>query len=313
MPRHVFVVALVAGLLASCTDFAFADNGIGTTQCDSTVQSCTVTAIGGGSANTNQPSSARGGSEGSGGSASSGGSSSDSGSSAVVAPSPTKTIVNGACTYQADPGYQPPAGVAAGAKPGAWYLRTCPDAINSNGIASTTTQVVWMANGTLPASAAPPAPGVLAAQAQKKLVLPVPSIESSPAPGLPQLVAVPMWAWVPGGQFAARSATAAVPGESVTATATPVSVSWSWGDGASTTCSGPGTPYTNADSASAASPTCGHTYTRDSGTGDFTLSATITWNVTWAGGGQSGAFNGMTTTATEAVHVEQSRALVTGG
>ena len=310
IPRHALIAAMVITLITGCAQAAFANSG-GGTQCDPTVESCTITASGPGSpGQTSSPDPQSGGT--SNGSGSTSGSGSDSGASGV-APSPTKTIVNGACTYQADPTYQPPAGVTAGKQPGAWYLMTCPDAINSNGIATTTTQVTWVPNGTLPTTPASPTPAVLAAEAQKQLKLAVPSIESNPAPGQPQLVSVPMWAWVPAGQFAARSATASVPGESVTATAKPVSVTWSWGDGTSTICSGPGTVYSSADAASAASPTCGHTYTTDSGTGEFTVQATITWNVTWVGGGQGGAFNGMTTTATEAVQVEQSRALVTGG
>lgn len=297
MVRQLMALGLLIGVIGGAAPAAFAGD-VGPTSCQQSDNGCTVTV------GTTGQSGSSGSSNGS-----TGGSGSGSDTSGAV-PKPTATIVNGACTYQADPGYQPTAGVTPGKKPGGWYLMTCPDAINSNNIATTTTQVVWVPDGALPTA---PAPAVLAAEAQKELKLTVPTIESNPAPGQPQLVSVPMWNWVPAGQFAAKSATASVPGESVTATAKPVSVTWSWGDGTSTTCSGPGTPYASSDAPNAASPTCGHTYTKDSGTGDFTVSATITWNVTWAGGGQSGAFNGMTTTATEAVHVEQSRALVTGG
>ena len=311
MMRHVMLIGLLVGLIGGIAPLAFAD-GDGPTSCQQSANGCTVTASNPGSPGQTDSSGASTTSAPANGSDSGSGSGSDSGAP-TAAPSPAKTIVNGACTYQADPSYQPTAGVTPGKQPGAWYLMTCPDAINANGIATTTTQVAWVPNGTLPTTPTPPAPGVLAAEAQKQLKLAAPSIESNPAPGLPQLVSVPMWAWVPASQFAARSATASVPGESVTATATPVSVTWSWGDGSSTTCAGPGTPYSSADAANAASPTCGHTYTGDSGTGDFTVQATINWNITWVGGGQGGAFNGMTTTATETVHVEQSRALVTGG
>jgi hypothetical protein len=122
-----------------------------------------------------------------------------------------------------------------------------------------------------------------------------------------------MWAWIPAGAYAPVSATASVPGESVTATARPTSVAWSFGDGTSLVCAGPGTAYVPSTDPKAASPTCGHTYTVDSGAGTFTVTATITWAVTWSGAGQSGAFNDMSTTAAEAVRVQQSRALVTGG
>ncbi|WP_344662334.1 hypothetical protein [Catenulispora subtropica] len=99
----------------------------------------------------------------------------------------------------------------------------------------------------------------------------------------------------------------------MTATATPVSVAWDFGDGSTTTCAGPGTPFPTGGDPEASSPDCGHTYTHSSGSGTYTVRATITWNVTWAGAGQVGAFNGMTTTASEQVVVQQSQALITGG
>jgi hypothetical protein len=154
---------------------------------------------------------------------------------------------------------------------------------------------------------------VLAAEAQRELRLSTPVIESSPPPRQAQLVGVPMWTWIPADIFAPASATASVPGESVTATATPALVTWSFGDGGSTVCAGPGTPYPAGGDPSAASPTCGYTYIQSSGAGTDTLSATISWSVTWAGGGQTGAFDDMTTTASEPVRVEQNQALVTGG
>jgi hypothetical protein len=89
-------------------------------------------------------------------------------------------------------------------------------------------------------------------------------------------------------------------------------VTWDFGDGTTVTCTGAGTPFPAGGDPEASSPTCGHTYTRSSGTGTFTIRATLHWNVTWKGGGQTGAFNDLTTTAAEAVRVEQSEALVTG-
>lgn len=221
-------------------------------------------------------------------------------------------MINGSCTYAPDPTYQPLNDPHAGEK-GAWYLMTCPDAVKPGNppIATTVTSEVWLASP--PPAPALPSPAVLAAEARQKLRLPAPTIASSPRPGLPQLVSVPMWAWTPRSVFMPVSATAEVPGESVTATATPVSVAWDFGDGSTTTCAGPGTPFPTGGDPEASSPDCGHTYTHSSGSGTYTVRATITWNVTWAGAGQAGAFNGMTTTSTEQVQVLQSQALVTGG
>ena len=47
--------------------------------------------------------------------------------------------------------------------------------------------------------------------------------------------------------------------------------------------------------------------------GTFTVTATVRWDVTWAGAGQAGAFPGLTTTSTLAVRVIDIPALTTGG
>jgi hypothetical protein len=306
MTRHMLVAVMVAGLIVGCMQAALADNGLGPIQCAQGDPGCTLTAGSSGSPGEGggQPTTT-GGSAGNSGSAGGGGGPTQAPPTAPVPPP---------CTYAADPSYQPPAGSAAHAPgSGAWYEATCYQYMNAakTGWVPNLSEV-WLATPPPPKTVLP-SPETLAALAQSQLALAKPTLESNPAPGLPQLVGVPMWAWVPTGQFAPITATAMVPGESVTATATPDSVTWSWGDGTSTTCSGPGTPYSSGDGPTATSPTCGHTYTRDSGIGDFTVSATIIWTVNWAGAGQTGAFNDLTTTATEAVHVEQSRALVTGG
>ena len=106
------------------------------------------------------------------------------------------------------------------------------------------------------------------------------------------------------------TATAAVPGESVTATATPTSVTWNLGDGNTIVCQGPGTPYAATDSPGEASPTCGHTYTihpHGQPNNAFTVTATVSWAVDWAGGGQAGtvpALNDTTTTPLRVADVE---------
>jgi hypothetical protein len=164
------------------------------------------------------------------------------------------------------------------------------------------------------ARAAAPAPAVLAQAAESRLGLGSPVIQASPAVGLDQLVHVPTWLWL-AGPWAPVRATAAVPGEHVTATATPQRVTWHTGDGSTVTCHGPGTPYQPSDNPAAPSPTCGHTYARSSAAapgGKFTVTATITWDVTWTGGGGGGAFPGLVTTSTARMAVAQSQAIVTG-
>ncbi len=80
---------------------------------------------------------------------------------------------------------------------------------------------------------APPGPALLADQAVKALRLPAPAIRLNPAPPAPQLVHLPTWVWLDASSWGSRSATASVPGLSVTATAT---VTWnvSWAGGGAT-------------------------------------------------------------------------------
>jgi PKD domain len=215
--------------------------------------------------------------------------------------------VPAACTYVADPTYVPPAGTAthAGEK-GEWYLVTCPDALKGGIGFTSENNDVWL---TSPPPPAPPTAEQLAAEATAELKLPAPGIQSSPTAGSPELVGVPVWVWASSSSWSSRSATATAAAVSVTATAAPVSVTWSFGDGTSITCDGPGTVYSPSFGAGASSPTCGHTYTQ---IGGYALTATVHWKITWAGAGESGVFNGMTTTSSEQVTVEQSNAVVTG-
>ena len=173
------------------------------------------------------------------------------------------------------------------------------------------------ANNRVVAVPAPPDPAVLAALARQTLGLPSPVIRSSPAQNALQLTNLPTWLWISPAEWAPRSKTATVPGESVTATATPVSVTWHPGDGSTVTCHGAGTPYTSADNPALASPDCGHTYTSSSAGqpgGAFQATATITWDITWQGaGGAGGALPPLFTTTTAAFRVAESQALNTSG
>jgi hypothetical protein len=168
--------------------------------------------------------------------------------------------------------------------------------------------------GGPPAGGLPVSPAVLAQTAVKHLALQSPLIEASPPVGVDQLVNVPTWLWL-AGPWNPVQATAAVPGVSVTATAVPQLVTWRMGDGSVVVCHGPGTPFGSGDNPAAPSPKCGHTYRESSASapgGVFTVTATITWNVTWAGGGGNGAFGGLTTTAAVQMPVAESQAIVTG-
>lgn len=160
-----------------------------------------------------------------------------------------------------------------------------------------------------------PVPGVAAEDvarlARAQLGLPSPGLASSPAGE--QLVRLPTWLWLADG-WEPVTATASVPGVSVTATARPVLVTWLMGDGGIVTCHGPGTAFRAGMDPRSGSPDCGHTYYRSSASqpgGRYLVQATVRWSVTWAGAGETGVFLPMTTASTMRLRVAESQALNT--
>jgi hypothetical protein len=156
-------------------------------------------------------------------------------------------------------------------------------------------------------------PAEIARLARSQLRLPTPSMAANPSGD--QLVNLPTWLWLSSG-WERVSATASVPGVSVTAVATPTSVAWSMGDGTTVTCAGPGTAFRPGGDPKAPSPDCGHTYrtssAREPGQA-FGVTATMRWTVTWSGAGQGGTFPDLTTTGNTAFRVAESQALNNGG
>ncbi|ROP37300.1 hypothetical protein [Saccharothrix texasensis] len=201
--------------------------------------------------------------------------------------------------------YQPSTGQPQ--EPGGWFIVLCsPDGKDPDSHGP-----VWV-----PANAdSPPTmtPAQVALIARKRLRLPAPSIAASPFGN--QLVHLPTWLWLSDG-WVPSTATASVPGVSVTAVAEPTSATWSMGDGSSVTCVAPGTPFLAGSDPKAPSPDCGHTY-RTSSAGQvgqaFPVSVTVHWTVTWAGAGQSGTFPNLTTTGNAAFRVAESQALNNNG
>lgn len=187
---------------------------------------------------------------------------------------------------------------------GAWYVYQCtgPDGVR-DGLYR---PPVFIPDDQAPPAGGsgppPPSPEELARQAYNQLRLPSPSIAASPQG--PQLVRLPTWLWIRDG-WEPVSATASVPGVSVTATAKPTKVAWSMGEGGSRTCDGPGTAYSSDRNPRSASPDCGYTYRRASGGDGFAVSATVSWSVSWSGAGQSGTFDGLSTTDSTTFVVEE--------
>jgi hypothetical protein len=192
-----------------------------------------------------------------------------------------------------------------GAGPGGWYDMVCPGTPGTGG------GTVWLAGGP-PTPAGAPAPAGVAKTAVSQLKLPRPVVGISPAGT--QYVRVPTWLWIPPASWAPRMATATAGGVTVTATATPIRVMWSLGDGSTVTCRGPGTAWTPSADPTTGSSTCGHTYTQSSAAnpaGVFSVTATITWTVSWAGGGQAGTVPNLTSRTTSTVKVAQVATVVT--
>ena len=142
------------------------------------------------------------------------------------------------------------------------------------------------------AQPAPPVvdPAVLARQALATAPFPAVRIGTNPPSGR-LAVNFPVWLFVAGGWAPVSASAAAGPG-SATVTAAPTSVVWATGDGASVTCTGSGAPYDPSRAyASQVPPPCGHTYRRSSAVAPgavLTLTATVTWSVTWVAAGAPG-------------------------
>ena len=83
------------------------------------------------------------------------------------------------------------------------------------------------------------------------------------------------------------------------------------GDGHSVTCTRPGTPY-HESLGNRRSPDCGHVYTQPSLTepgGTYRVTATTTWQVVWAGGGDSGVIT-LTRSSTTTVEIRELQVLI---
>ena len=208
------------------------------------------------------------------------------------------------CTYR-DATPKPGATSALGGKPregGKWYWKNCTTDGDDVG------ELVW-----LPDPVAQPSPEELGAEARGRLNPPAPVLRVSPAES--SLVNVPVWLSL-GDSWRPVTASAAVPGVTVTATATPKAAVWSMGDGSTVRCTSRGSAFRpGVDSPQAASPDCGHTYRRSSARasgGAYAVSVTVTWAVSWSGGGGGGALGDLTTTAGTTLRVAESQTVITG-
>lgn len=207
--------------------------------------------------------------------------------------------------YYTPLGLSPEEIAAMGGQPageGGWYEVTC------YGDGPDFSRVEWV-----PGSPPAISPDVLAQQARSRLNLPRVVISLNPSGD--QLTNLPVWLSVDPASWQPQTATASVPGLSVTATARPIEATWSMGEGTSVVCAGPGTRWAPGIDPAKASPDCGFTYQHSSAGapgGTFTVTATVAWEVIWAGGGETGTVPGLTTTGAVAARVQESQTIVTG-
>lgn len=122
-------------------------------------------------------------------------------------------------------------------------------------------------------------PAELARRARDQLAIRYPEPRTSPDMTIDQIVGIDTWLWIDPAAWEPVTATASIPGLSISATATPSHVTWDMGDGTVVTCDGPGTPYDDAEPVADQTTDCRHLY-QDAGA--YTASATVTWTVEWS-------------------------------
>lgn len=164
-----------------------------------------------------------------------------------------------------------------------------------------------------PIPVAPGAGGVdvvaSARSAAASLGVPVPVIRLSPEPSGNRWgalgVGLPIWAWLddPG----SLSASASQDGIDISLSASRGSVTFDWGDGTSSTCTQMVQRPVGVDPLMA-SPVCGHAYVR---AGDYTITATSSWDVSWQALGQQGEV-GLSSSATYQMPIREFVTVVIG-
>ena len=188
------------------------------------------------------------------------------------------------CVYTADPQALTVLG-PGGPGAGDWVIPYCagPGVIDPM-------PVVWVSGAQPPAASATVVAPVNSAEvgqeAVNRLAFESPTIEMAPPDGSPQLVGAASWLWVAPGAWRTLTASASAGPATATATAVPSRVVWAMGDGHTVTCDGPGTPYSSSEPN--ATTDCSYTWPQ---AGNFTVTATVYWNVTWTAQGAPGGGN----------------------
>ena len=161
-----------------------------------------------------------------------------------------------------------------------------------------------------------PSPEVLARQAYDQVPLVIPEPRTAPPANAEQLVGFPTWLWVEPAVWQTFTASAAIPGLSVTVTATPRHIAWDMGDGTQLTCNGPGTAW-NPAGGDGQTTDCEHAYqfvSAEEPDGRYRVSVTVTWSVAWqASTGETGVLPDASRTASFGLAVGERQAIVRYG
>jgi hypothetical protein len=208
-----------------------------------------------------------------------------------------------------------------GPTPGSWFFLQCSNAPSATGV------LQWVPAPTAGPTA--PAAGVIerseraaAVRAETSIVLPNPIIELNPPEF--SIVNIPTWLSLNPVAWRTFTATATAGSVSARATATPVLVTWSMGDGRTVACKGPGQAFVAEGSANLPSSNCTYSYTKSSlgepspdglpNDAAFTITATITWAVSWNAVGVQGggSLPSLQTQSSIQRRVEQVESVVTG-
>jgi len=155
-----------------------------------------------------------------------------------------------------------------------------------------------------------PSPEQRMEQIVASLEIPDGELKVNPRAGM-QLLNVPTWAWLEGGEsdaadaFDERSQTLNLNGYTLTFSVTP-QMTIDTGDGTTLECEAPGVAWSQAADQGGA---CTHTYARS---GVYEMTATVAWAVTWeVNGEEQPAMEGPSTSDTVEVDVHESQAVVT--
>ncbi len=156
-------------------------------------------------------------------------------------------------------------------------------------------------------------PEALAQQAAASIGIEAPTLRTSPDAEGRLYVRVPTWLWVDGAWWQTYQATASTGRVTATVTAQPVMSTWVMGDGVTVACTGPGVAWQPGTSETATD--CSHTYATSSAgatNGAYSLSATVTLEVTWTSNiGAGGTLPTISRTSTRLVDVGEIQAIGT--